>query len=58
MKKGYKTSEFWMVLFSATLTVANSALDLGLSTESVATLAGVAGSYAVGRGLAKKETAQ
>ncbi len=54
MKPGYKTTEFWGVLVAAVLTVANSGLGLGLPDETIATLAALASSYAVGRGLAKK----
>lgn len=54
MKPGYKTTEFWGVVVTAALTVANTGLGLGLPDDAITTLAALASSYAVGRGLAKK----
>mgnify|MGYP003386985418 CR=1 FL=1 len=54
MKPGYKTTEFWGVAAASGLTVLNQAFTLGLSDQTIATLAGLAASYAVARGLAKK----
>jgi hypothetical protein len=57
MKSGIKTSEFWAVAAASLLTVANQGFGLGLPPEAITTFAGLAGAYAVSRGLAKKPSA-
>lgn len=53
-KAGLKTSEFWAVLVTSLLTILNQALHWDLPDETIATVAGLVASYAIGRGLAKK----
>lgn len=54
MKPGYKTTEFWGVVATSVLTIANAALGLGLPDETIVTIAAMVSAYAIGRGQAKK----
>lgn len=53
MKEGIKTSEFWMVVIGALITIANDGLGLGLDRETIMNFAIMVAGYAGGRGLAK-----
>lgn len=54
MKSGWKTSEFWVTTVTSIVTIINQA-DLGftLPTEAIATIAGLAATYILSRGIAK-----
>jgi hypothetical protein len=56
MKAGYKTTEFWLAVITSVATFLNQSGALGalvLPVETIATIAGVVGSYIVSRGIAK-----
>lgn len=56
MTKGYRTSEFWVTVIVTVATLLNQSGILGsvvLPIEVVTTIAGIAASYIVSRGLAK-----
>jgi len=56
MTKGFKTSEFWVTVVVTIATLLNQSGILGsivLPIETITTIAGVAGSYILSRGLAK-----
>lgn len=55
MKKGINTSEFALVVVGAIITIANDGLGLGLDRETIMNFAIMIGSYAVSRGVAKRE---
>ena len=54
VKTGLKTTEFWMTLLAAVLPVLNSKLGLQIPIEGVLSVAGVAGTYVLGRSWVKK----
>lgn len=54
MKPGYKTTEFWTTAAVSIVTLLNQAMGWNIPPDAVATAAGLAASYAIGRGLAKK----
>jgi len=56
MKSGYKTTEFWVTLATSVVTTLNASGILGsvtLPLETIATLAGLAASYVLGRSIVK-----
>lgn len=53
MKHGIKTSEFWLVVIGALVTIGNDAMGLGLERETIMAFAAMVGTYATGRGIAK-----
>jgi hypothetical protein len=53
-KTGIKTSEFWMALITALVSIGNEHLGLGLSPEVVYVVGGIAISYILGRSFVKK----
>lgn len=53
MKHGIKTSEFWLVVIGAMVTVGNDAMGLGLERDTIMAFAAMVGTYATGRGIAK-----
>lgn len=53
MKEGIKTSEFWLVVTGAVITIANDGLGLGLDRETIMAFAAMIAGYAVSRGVAK-----
>lgn len=58
MKPGYKTSEFWVAVVTANVTLFNQSGVLGsvvMPVEGLAVIAGIIGSYILSRGLAKKK---
>lgn len=57
MKKGINTSEFWLVVVGAAITVANDGLGLGLDRETIMNFAVMVAGYAVSRGVAKHNQA-
>lgn len=54
VKNGFKTSEFWLVVAGAVITIANDGLGLGLDRETIMAFAAMIAGYAVSRGVAKK----
>lgn len=54
IKDGFKTSEFWLVVIGALVTVANDGLGLGLERDTIMAFAAMVAGYAVSRGVAKK----
>lgn len=59
MQKGINTSEFWLVVIGAAITIANDGLGLGLDRETIMTFAAMIASYAGGRSYVKaKQAAQ
>lgn len=56
MKPGYKTSEFWVTAITSIATIVNQSGVLEtfvLPVEALATIAGLAATYILSRGLAK-----
>lgn len=56
MKQGYKTTEFWVTVATKIAVILNTSGLLGsftLPLETVATLAGLAASYVIGRSVVK-----
>jgi len=53
MKKGYGTSEFWVVIIMAVLTVANNLFGLGISEDTLQQLAMAIAAYIAGRSAVK-----
>lgn len=53
LKKGVMTSEFWLVVVGAAITIANDGLGLGLDRETIMNFAIMIGGYAASRGIAK-----
>jgi hypothetical protein len=51
---GWKTSEFWVTTATALVAILNSAFNLHIPVETVATVAGLAASYVIGRSIVKK----
>lgn len=45
MKNKWKSRKFWMSIIAAALVIANEGLDLGISTETVMTFAGLIASF-------------
>lgn len=58
MKKGINTSEFWLVVVGAAITVANDGLGLGLDRETIMAFAAMIASYAGGRSYVKAKQPQ
>lgn len=54
VKTGLKTTEFWMALLAAVLPVLNGRLGLNIPIEGLLSVAGIAGSYVLGRSWVKK----
>ena len=57
IKAGIKTSEFWSVVATALLLVANSGFGLNLPKEAILAVVGVVVTYVVGRSAAKARAA-
>lgn len=57
MKEGIKTSEFWLVVVGAVITVANDGLGLGLERETIMSFAAMIASYVGGRSYLKGKQA-
>lgn len=53
VKKGVKTSEFWLVVVGAAITIANDGLGFGLDRETIMSFAVMVAGYATSRGIAK-----
>jgi hypothetical protein len=53
MKKGIKTTEFWLVVIGAVVTVANDGLGLGLERDTIMAFAAMVASYVGGRSYIK-----
>jgi hypothetical protein len=53
MKKGIKTTEFWLVVIGAAVTVANDGLGLGLERDTIMAFAAMVASYVGGRSYIK-----
>jgi len=57
MTKGMKSSEFWITVVTSVVTLLNQSGLLGtpLPVEAIASIAGIVATYALSRGLAKKD---
>lgn len=55
MTAGMKTSEFWGIIFAASLTILNSWLGLGISEDAILQVNSLAGVYALARSYAKSK---
>jgi hypothetical protein len=57
MKTGYKTTEFWVTVVTSILTLLNQSGFIGtpLPVEAIAGIVGLVATYALSRGLAKKD---
>jgi Mg2+/Co2+ transporter CorB len=51
---GWKTTEFWSVVATSVVTILNKAFGWNIPSETIATVAGMVATYAIGRSLVKK----
>jgi len=55
MTAGMKTSEFWGIIFAASLTILNSWFGLGINEDAILQVNSLAGVYALVRSYAKSK---
>jgi putative flippase GtrA len=56
IKAGIRTSEFWLALLTAILTVFNKHLGLNIPVESLVTIASIVITYIISRTVVKKQS--